>query len=474
MGKVEKLTTYINTVFFSYDDSRKILLNNSKFKSKLDNESKGKELNDVCKKISNSNINVVYLKNMDKNIHIAFSDYSEFRRHEQDDSLIYKVDNFNGNYSISTGIYCGIINLGDVFPKLEIKIGYSDMFLKRMLNYCCGIYVDNNVSGESENNESIYSLLIQYLFLISLRKVAVNDIPKRYVYLKERGYNIQGNIDIESYINQDLFSIDKKITYQYPSHLEIQNIVDVLYTALKACNINRNNKFMPDLSRFERHLGELYSGRRPTKRIINNTLKDKCLYNSLYSCYKKPLEYAKILLDNNDLNFGNSNKIQGISGFLVDASFLWEMYLYNLLKFYLTDWQIESQCEISFYDDAFFAKKNYPDFILTNKNTGKIFVLDAKFKMMNFENGDVDNDDIRQLHSYSYYFSLKEKNFFGGAALIYPTKAEPKDNNIDNMFGIKDINYKFGIFSIKDPSDSKKIVNNERCFIDKLKEFIES
>ena len=265
------------------------------------------------------------------------------------------------------------------------------------------------------------------------------------------------------------------ITYRYPARLEIQPVVDVLHAALKSCQINKKGSVLPNMLEFEHHLDELYSGIKPSQKTVNAVLKDKFLNNSLYSDYKKPLEYAKILLDNNDLNSGNSKAVSGISGFLVDASFLWEMYLYNLMKLNLQNWTIDAQCEISLYNDTFYSKKNYPDFVIRNKQTGRIFILDAKFKRMKFDNLDVDNEDIRQLHSYSYYFSLTEGEKFFGAALIYPSKVfRPENkNNIDDIFGIKSAGCKFGVFSVKDPSDGETMTGNEMFFLNELRSFIE-
>lgn len=475
MAKVEKLGTFINTVFFSLTESSEILISNSTFKGNANYDQKSDAINDAGKKITDGKMSSASLQDEKRYFHIAFSDYYAFKRGEQD-QLIYKIENINGSYSISTGLYCGVINFGSKLPQLEIKTGYSDVFFKRILNFCCGIYADTNTSKTACESESIYSLLIQYLFLASLRKVAAKAIPKKYVYLHGRGYDIQGNVDIEEYINHDLLSSDKMITYRYPFRLEIQSVVDVLYVALKSCYINKKASILPNMHEFEHHLAELYSGIKPSKKTVSAALKDKCLNNSLYSDYKKPLEYAKILLDNNDLNSGVSKDMSGISGFLVDASFLWEMYLYNLMRLNLQDWNIDAQCEISFYNNAFYSKKNYPDFVLRNKQTGKIFILDAKFKRMKFDNLDVDNDDIRQLHSYSYYFSLTEGEKFSGAALIYPSKMfRPNDkNNIDDIFGIETAGCKFGVFEVKDPSAGESMAENEAVFLKELSSFLEN
>ena len=474
MAKVEQLTTYINTQFYEHEYSRSILVNNSLFKKSSSIQEKEDAIDGICKKIAEKTPNIVSLQNDKRFLHIAFSDYMEFKRSEQD-SFIFRIDNNNGRYTISTGLYCGVINLGKEFPKLVIQTGYSDTFFTRILNFCCGIYADQNTEKGVTESESIYSLLIQYLYLISLRKVIYKTIPKKYVCVTERGYEVNGDIDIESFVNHDILAFDKKLTYKYHKHLEIQLIIDVIFTALKCCKIKDMGTVLPNLISFRSHLNGLYSGKRLSREELERVDKEKCLTNSLYSDFKKPIEYAKILIKHSDLNIGGAKSTEGLSGFLVDASFLWEMYLYNLLKLHLKNWDIVSQAEISFYSDTFFSKQNYPDFILRNKDNGSVFILDAKFKRMMYENIDVDNEDIRQLHSYSFYYLLREKEKFRGAALIYPSKINKPDNvnNVDNFFGIKSVDYKFGVFSIKDPSGSEPTMHeSESKFIQSLRDFL--
>ena len=472
-NKVSKLITHINTIFYDWADSQEILVNNSIFKDTLSKEKKISEINDVCKKISKTSLSSASLQDDKRYFHIAFADYLEYKRNEQD-KLIFEIDDKNGSYFISTGLYCGVINLGDKLPQIEISIGYSDLLLKRMLNYCCGIYADTNTEKSSSENESIYSLLIQYLFLISLRNVANKTIPRRYVYLKERGYDIRGSVDINEYVNNDIIAFDKKITYQHIKRLEIQSIIDVLHAAMNCCRITFKNDSLPKIGGFKNYLNELYSGQRPSRKVIDSAINDKCLKNRLYSDFKRPIEYAKILLNNNELNSGKDRKTPGISGFLVDASFLWEMYLCNLMRLNLTDWDIDSQSEISFYEGTFYKTNNYPDFILRHKKTGAVYILDAKFKRMTYNKIDVDNHDLQQLHSYSYYFHLKDGNRFKGSGLIYPAKIDQPLEliNKDKIFGLKQTNVQFGIFSLKDPAAGETITGNEKKFIKALKEFL--
>lgn len=467
---VSKLVTFINTVFYDYQYSHHILIENTR----VNDSDKEKIIGYACQSIKNQQLSYLTLKNNDKYFHIALDEYHDLQRNVEDE-LIYKIDEVNGCFYISTGIYCGVINLGNNLPQIEIETGYSERFTLRMLNFSCGIYADKEIDNDTKRNESIYALLIQYLFLTSLRKVANKAIPKKYTRITERGYNIHGNIDINSFINEDLFAADKKMTYTYPKRLEIQPIIDVLYLAFKKCKIQRKDSIIPNMANFENYINQLYSGVRPSMKVVAKILQERSLSNSLYSDYKKPLKYAQILLSHDDLNNGKEQSNSGLSGYLVDSSFLWEMYLLNLMRIHLKDWKIDAQVELSFYEDTFFSKKNYPDLVLTNIKTGAIFIFDAKFKRMDFEGRDVDNEDIRQVHAYSYYFHLKEGDNFKGAALIYPTKKERDINKkkTDNIFGLKQTDKKFGIFSIKDPSNDETMRKNENNFINEIRSFLE-
>ncbi len=480
MAKVSKLVTTTNTAFFDFGVSRGILCDktlpaeNARKKSNAKSATES-DVDESCKALASNSLIAATLQDKGKYFQIATPDYLSFKREEDEDGLVFRIDSrSNGQYTVSTGLYCGLINFGDKLPQLEITTGLSDVFFRRILNCCCGIYVDSEPKEGGGKSDSIYGLLVQYLFMVSLRKVASKAIPKKYVTIREKGYNVKGNVDVNEFAKHDITRPDKKLTYAYQNRLEIQPIVDVIYCALKRCKIKGANAILPNLSSLERYFRDLYSGVRPSRKTISNIHKERCLSNSLYADFKRPLEYAQYLLRDEDIS-GGDGKAKSVSGFLVDSSFLWEMYLYHLLSDNLEGWEIDPQHPISFYEDTFFPKTNYPDFVLTNRSTGAIYILDAKLKRMAFQGVDVDNADLRQLHAYSYYFYLKYRDKFRGAALIYPTnknKPEGKKNQ-DSIYGITETDQRFGVLTIKDPSEEEAIRGNEASFIDELKEFLE-
>ena len=347
------LKTSIYTQFYDFEFSQQIL---RKF-SVESNETKFDALNNSCKLLLDNKINFVSLNNSDRFELIKLDNYDNLKNDSicDQDKIIFKIDQRNDQYTVSTGLFCGCVYFDEEIPMIEINAGISDLFFKRILNYCCGIYADTSINGSTSKSESIYSLLIQYLFLISLRKVASKSFPRKYKLKKDRDYNIKGEIDIEEYTSKDILMFDKKVTYRYQTMENIQNIIDILYEATSKCQISKSTE-LPEVAGLKIYLKDNYSHKKCSKSLIKNILKEKTLLNTLYSDFKRPLQYAQVLLNNDDLNSGKDSKLGGISGFIIDASFLWEMYLYNLLRMNLTDWDVNSQMVISFYDGTFYKK----------------------------------------------------------------------------------------------------------------------
>ncbi len=449
-----------------------------------------KSLEELQKNCSELNTNVLGDIHYDPQKRFRLIAYPDYKKHKRkldnkETKPIFRIGKYtNGDeihYYVTTGLYGGVINFidGKKTNTLEIKTEYSDELFRRMLLRCCGVYADNKTSKDTaESDCSIYSLISQYLYLISLRKVVERTIPRRYTYLRDRGYNIKGNIDINQYINKDLIRADKKISYIYPERVEIQNILLVLYAALKSCKISDKGSILPKLARFEGFLKEACSGKRPTQRMIRNIHKEKCLENSLYSDFKNPLQLAQIILQGQDTAPGDDSRSTGISGYLIDVSFLWEMYLYNVMRNKISDWVVEDQTDIEMYSDRFYKKTNHPDYVLSNDNTGDIFILDAKFKRMEFREIDVDNSDLQEVHSYSYYYYLKFRDKFKGTALIYPYKKEyDKDREKckeSPMYGLDadKVPERFTILAFKDDPDN--LDESERKFINELTGFLQN
>lgn len=49
----------------------------------------------------------------------------------------------------------------------------------------------------------------------------------------------------------------------------------------------------------------------------------------------------------------------------------------------------------------------YPDLVLKKKGANEYAVFDAKFKRMTGRGGDVDREDLHQIHTYASYYEKK-------------------------------------------------------------------
>ena len=476
-----KLSAVINTALYkSFERSKKML--------KLTG---GRSLDSFCRALTDDRVSQAHINDKQGDGKERFPDFpiseeyaelakkkrSRAESSDNDDGLIYRVVQSGKEYSIETGRYVGFFDFDSIKSgmKLVITTGYSNDLFVRMLAAAMGLHTDTSISGNARKSDDLYSMIAHLMFLVTLKKTASTALPQKYVSMTERGYSVRGNIDINAYINYDLPAADKKLTSRYQERSDVQNVIDVLNAAMKKCRVTDKGSVLPSASGLEAYLREHASARPPRQDVINGILKERCLANSLYAGYKDPLRYARMILGS-----GNSDGLNGSENtaqFLIDSAALWEMYLYGLMKEKLSGWKVEWQAEMSVYQDAFFKGTYYPDFILTRDDDENkdIYVLDAKFKTMNFEGMDLDRDDFHQLHDYSFYYHLKYGKRYKGTCIVYPSRKDPEEMEKTQapMYGLPDVKERFGIITLKDSPGPDQLEKNENDFIERLTAFLE-
>lgn len=399
------------------------------------------------------------------------------------DSDVDKDEENKNRYYLKTGLYVGYINLETGNGKqshkihLDINCGYNETFLQRMLNVMDNIYVDNT-SGSMQRSQDMFSNIVGFMFLAGFRAAYAMGIPTEYKLVHEHGYNVKGRIDIKRYINKDMFMGDG-LSYSYKRREYVQDIIDVLYLAMKALY---DNLQMPDFEKYYRELKLMYSGNKVTQKTLNRVKNHTSLNNPMYSRYKRALTFAELVLRSKDIVRGDGDG-SGFAGFLLDISQLWEVYLENLLKRrFGKDYDIFSQEELHLYDGAFYGRQNRPDLVIKTKGGTTVAVLDAKFKTMRFNKDDVDRNDMFQIHSYAGYYN--EQNKILGreplrfCALVYPTKKEtPGDEDMKPrpIYGIDGAVTNFSVQTImaKDKYTFDDILQAENDFLDRIQELLE-
>lgn len=252
----------------------------------------------------------------------------------------------------------------------------------------------------------------------------------------------------------------------------MQDIVDVLCLACTILEKNFGKEIHRKVLGISQLLKQNYSGNYPDLRTLEKAKGHISLQNPIFSGFRRVIEYAEIIIKEQDLLSSKVNKTLKTQGYLFDISQLFEVYLEKLLSRHFINWHVTGQEELTVYPNQFFKRKMFPDLVLKHKETGKIIVFDAKFKTMNFKQKDLDRDDFYQIHSYIQYYLPNV--VLGG--LIYPLS---KDNNgyspyANSLFENKANDAGFivdGVYVDGEMSEVD-IIKNEQKFLGRIEQLI--
>ena len=395
------------------------------------------------------------------NTFFSFFKDEEKKAIKNEDDLIISIKKDGENYLAQTRNYIGKFVWQGL--EIDIKSRFSNTFLERMLNFANDIFLDDvSITGNKVDKDfDISKYIIYYMFIQNLEKAFLLGLPKAYKSIEHHEMKLKGKIDINKFIKYDI-PFQGKISSVSREQKEIQEIIDVLYKAVKI--IDKNNKaFLKNISHIKTHLKQYKSNNYVSNETINRALKSKALQNPIFAPYKKVLEYARFII--------NGNNIEGKQetfGFIINVAELFEIYITKLLKKEFSEWNIESP-KIELYSNQFFARKIIPDIVMKKDND--VIVFDTKYKKMlmrdRYQNGgDVDRNDFFQINTYmSYYQNHPDKYNVKIGGLLYPIEKSFKENkNIchsQTWFG--NVNTKFIVDGV-DLSNLEEAEENENKF----------
>ena len=379
----------------------------------------------------------------------------------QDDGLYVQTGNFIGSFS-----HNGI--------DIEINSRFSNKFLERMLNFANDIYIDDVSLGKSiDAKENLSKIIIYYLFIQTLERAFLLGLPKGY---KDKSYHeakVMGKVDVAKFIKTDI-SFGGKISSTNRERQDIGDIVLVLHKALRIVQKEAKELIKPVVNALN-YLCEIRESRLVTPSVVHNALNSKSLHNPIYAPYKKVLEYASLIIENEKAGIKGTGR-QNL-GFIVNVAELFEIYMRKLLQKEFKDWSVTSP-KIELYKDKFFARKIIPDIVIGSGD--KVLVFDTKYKRMNMQGkdqyglGDVDRNDFFQINTYMSYYQNQGKNVIAGG-LLYPMDKFSRDgchshscfDNLNTKFIVDGIELaNLSEFSIEEI----KIKENE--LISRIKEYI--
>lgn len=369
-------------------------------------------------------------------------------------------------YIVQTGLYAGVLFYKGC--KINITTKYGDAFLKRMLNFVNDIYVDNEqVKAKKDENENQFLFIIAYLFIQSLEKAAVLGLPQQYKTYQERSHKVRGSINFNDFLKRDI-PFQGKITSTFKERMYVQEIIDVLYLALRKLERIFGKEIHSRLLGLSQLLKQHYSGRFASYESIQKAKKHQAINNPIYSGFKKVLEYAEIILLDKDLMPDSDKRQLATSGYLFDIAELYELYLEKLLSRSFPEWAVSGQEEIPVYQRNFYNRSMFPDLVMRSRANGKVIVFDAKFKKMEMQNKDVDREDLHQIHSYSGFY----RNDLIASGLIYPLsrKVNTEKAHSTSIYGNdeNEINFIVDGIYVNENQTMKELIMNEEAFVGRI------
>lgn len=351
-----------------------------------------------------------------------------------ENSDIIELDEVNNK--IYSNNIMGFIGYNDTQIKITSRFASNenDYFLHYMLQK---VFYSNIFNWEYTTERDYSFDFLIYMFTHFFQKAIRQGIFKSYQKRKYNDANVRGVIDINRHIKNNI-PFNGKIAYNTREYSYDNNITQLIRHTIEYINtksrgiLNINEDIKSGVFQIIEATKRYDKNKRQS--IINKNLKK---LNHPYFYEYEPLRKICIqILRHEELKYGREeNKIYGI---LFDGAYLWEEYIYTILKDldFLHPRNKEKTDGINLLNKKWTV---YPDFYNYNKQ----IVLDTKYKMLNKDNDKIDGSDKHQIISYVYTLGAKIGGF------VYPS--ENKEFSFDNI-GILNREYNKNILEDYSPS----------------------
>ena len=401
--------------------------------------SKIKDIGYSCEisKSLNENLDITLKKYINKSkentFFSFFKDEEKIDAKNEDDLIISISKNNDDKYIAQTGNYIGKFVWNGL--DIDIKSRFSNLFLERMLNFANDVYMDDvSVSGNESKDLDISKFIIFYMFVQNLEKAFLLGLPKSYRSIQHHNMKLKGKININRFIKYDI-PFQGKISSVSREQEEIQEIIDVLYKAVKIIEPKFNTK---NISHIKTHLKQNKSNKFVSNETITKAMSSKALQNPIFAPYKKVLKYARLIINGNNIEQKDKGKNETY-GFLINIAELFEIYVTKLLQKEFPDWHISSpqirlDSKDEFNDNSYlYARKIIPDITMIHNITNNVMVFDTKYKTMKFNNtkgngSDIDRCDFFQINTYMNYYNNQGNYNLKVGGLLYPIEIDGFDD----------------------------------------------
>ncbi len=381
--------------------------------SELMAEGSEQKIIDDLSKISNTSISDLISDN--ENI-LVFSDSTEGSLSNNSSyviSLKYK--------KIKTGNIMGFVGINETLLSIRSRFAKEDKedyFLHYMLEKVFSINLFNYPTQTSD--ESVFDFLLFQMFPYYLKKALSQGLFKKYRRFEHNDANIKGPVDLVRHITKNIpfrgtvayntreQSCDNEVTQL------IRHTIEFLRTSQTGSMVLQNDTETRECVSQIMYATESYS-KNQRQRIISKNLRP--VSHPYFTEYKDLQKICLKILRREGLKYGeNKDRVYGI---LFDGAWLWEEYLWTVLKelgfIHPKNKTKENPVPIFENHDNELDKntrKLYPDFWKDGEDR---FILDAKYKHLNNGPG---REDLYQVVTYMHCTKA------GNGGYVYPCEDE--------------------------------------------------
>lgn len=354
------------------------------------------------------------------------------------DHVIFNLTEDDNSFSIKTENIMGFIGKGETelnicsrftHKKDESVSEQKDFFLHYMLEKVC--HVNLSKLKSTQTKDKIFDFL-PYLFPKYLVAALSQGLYKEYQNKKYNDSNVRGAIDVNRHIKLNI-PFNAKIAYktrEYSFDNSVTELVRLTIEYLRSSKsfkhiLLQNEETKDAVSKIE-SATPLYN-RINRQKILSQTAKP--VKSPFYTKYRDLQKICRMILLREKIKYDSSaNKIYGI---LFDGAWLWEEYLWTILKKcgFKHPQNKKSKDGLSPTIDG--VGRFYPDFYKLKPDTKESehkaqIILDAKYK--NFDDKNPVAADLTQMISYIHVMDAEEGKF------IYPSANE---NQVLKLWTIK-------------------------------------
>lgn len=324
---------------------------------------------------------------------------------------------------ISTGNIMGFVGINDTQITISSRFdkGDSDFFMHYMLQKVFSINLFD--MKHSTSSDSIFDFLI-YLFPYYLKKALAQGLFKKYRRFEHNDANVKGTINVTQHIRQNT-PFRGTVAYTTREHSYDNEITQLVRHTIEYIRQKEVGKtILSNDAETKNCVSQIvmatpsYSNQKRVQIINQNLRPVRHPYFSEYTALQK---LCLQILRHETIKFGkDKDKVYGV---LFDGAWLWEEYLYTILKnhgfkhpqnkineggirmFLKPDNGDDYNDGEEYFNNCY--RKLYPDFY----NDTKKIILDAKYKHLS---GKVGREDLYQVVTYMHCINYD----FGG--YLYP------------------------------------------------------